>query len=185
MGNLLKYAAPLLVSLLPSCAGMQKERGHEDVARIVLGRTGQHTGWEHGTPQARQIAERVKKLLEGGLTRERAIAIALVNNPKLQETYDELDVSQADLVQAGLLSNPTLGGSVGFRSNGSGRPEYEFSIVENFLDLFLLPLRKRVAETQFQAETLRVAHEVLEVAAETSKEFAEVQAGEQTVLLTH
>jgi cobalt-zinc-cadmium efflux system outer membrane protein len=184
MGNLLKYAAwLLLVSLLPSCAGMQRERGHDQVARIVLGRTGQHTGWEHGTPEARQIAERVKKLLEGGLTRERAVEIALVNNPKLQETYDQLDVSQADLVQAGLLSNPTLGGSVGFRSNGSGRPEYELSIVENFLDLFLLPLRKRVAEAQFQAETLRVAHAVLEVAAETSKEFAEVQAGEQTVLL--
>src|SRR5450432_4727707 len=123
-----------LFGALPSCASMQKERGHDSVARIVQRRTGHHTGWEHGTPEARQIAERVKKLLEGGLTRDRAVEIALVNNPKLQETYDELDISQADLVQAGLLSNPTLGGSVGFRSNGSGRPEYEVSIVQNFLD---------------------------------------------------
>jgi outer membrane protein, heavy metal efflux system len=176
-------ATLLLLALLPACASMQKERGHDSVARIVLGRTGQHTGWEHGTPEARQIADRVKKLLEGGLTRERAVEIALVNNPKLQETYDELDVSQADLVQAGLLSNPSIGGSVGFRMNGSGRPEYEVSLVENFLDLFLLPLRKRMAEAEFQAETLRVAHAVLEVAAETSKEFAQVQAGEQTVAL--
>ncbi len=173
----------VLLSLVPGCASMQKERGHDDVARIVLRRTGHHTGWERGTPEARQIAERVKKLLTGGLTRETAVEIALVNNPKLQETYDELDVSQADLVQAGLLSNPTLGGSIGFRMNGSGRPEYEVSLVENFLDLFLLPLRKRVAEAEFQAETLRVAHAVLEVVAETSKEFAAVQAGEQTVVL--
>jgi cobalt-zinc-cadmium efflux system outer membrane protein len=173
----------LLLALLPACASMQKERGHDSVARIVLRRTGQHTGWEHGTPEARQIAERVKKLLEGGLTRDRAVEIALVNNPKLQETYDELDISQADLVQAGLLSNPSIGGSVGFRMNGSGRPEYEVSLVENFLDLFLLPLRKRMAEAEFQAETLRVAHAVLEVVAETSKEFVQVQAGEQTVVL--
>jgi outer membrane protein, heavy metal efflux system len=169
--------------LLPACASMQKERGHDDVARIVERRSGHHTGWEHGTPEARQIADRVEKLLEGGLTRDRAVEIALVNNPKLQETYDELDVSQADLVQAGLLSNPTLGGSIGFRMNGSGRPEYEVSIVQSFLDIFLLPLRKRVAEAEFQAETLRVAHAALEVAAETSKEFATVQAGEQTVAL--
>src|SRR5450432_447339 len=175
--------ALVLLPLLPSCASMQKERGHDSVARIVQRRTGHHTGWEHGTPEARQIAERVKKLLEGGLTRDRAVEIALVNNPKLQETYDELDVSQADLVQAGLLPNPTLGGSVGFRTNGSGRPEYEVSLVENFLDLFLLPLRKRVAEAEFQAETLRVANAVLEVVAETSKEFADMQAGEQTVQL--
>ena len=173
----------LALGLMPACAGMQKERGHDEVARIVLSRTGHHTGWDRGTPEARQIAERVQKLLQGGLTREHAVEIALVNNPKLQETYDELDVSQADLVQAGLLSNPSIGGSVGFRTNGSGRPEYEVSIVENFLDLFLLPLRKRVAEAEFQAETLRVAHAVLEVAAETSKQFAAVQAGEQTVVL--
>jgi hypothetical protein len=53
----------------------------------------------------------VQKLLQGGLTREHAVEIARLNNPHLQETYDELDVSQADLVQAGLLSNPSLGGS--------------------------------------------------------------------------
>jgi cobalt-zinc-cadmium efflux system outer membrane protein len=185
MGSILKYGVGLvLVGLLPGCAGMQKERGHDEVGRVVLRRTGHHTGWEHGSPDARKIAERVSQLLAGGLTRQRAVEIALVNNPKLQETYDQLDVSQADLVQAGLLSNPSIGGSVGFRSNGSGPPEYEVSIVENFLDLFLLPLRKRVAEAEFQAETLRVAHAVLEVAAETSKQFAEVQAREETVRLT-
>jgi outer membrane protein, heavy metal efflux system len=172
-----------LLSPLFGCASLQKERGHEDVAHIVMQRTGHHTGWEHGSPEARQIAERVKELLETGLTRDHAVEIALVNNPKLQETYDELDVSQADLVQAGLLSNPSIGGSVGFRMNGAGRPEYELSIVENFLDLFVLPLRKRVAAAEFQAETLRVAHAVLEVVAETSKQFTEVQAGEQTVTL--
>ena len=172
-----------LLAALSGCAHMEKERGHDSVDALVRTRIGQPTGWEHGSPEARQIADRVHELLTGGLTREHAVQIALLNNPHLQETYDELDVSQADLLQAGLLSNPSLGGSIGFRTNGSGRPEYEVSIVQSFLDIFMLPLRKRVARAEFDTETLRVAHAALEVAAEASKEIAQVQAGEQTVEL--
>ena len=172
-----------VLALVPACAHMEKERGHDSVDELVRARIGQHTGWERGSPEAKQISDRVHELLKGGLTREHAVQIALLNNPHLQETYDELDVSQADLVQAGLLSNPSLGGSIGFRMRGSGQPEYEVSIVQSFLDIFMLPLRKRVARAEFDAETLRVAHAALEVAAEASKEFTEVQAKEQTVEL--
>jgi len=178
-----RWLASGLLLVTPACASMQKERGHEDVARIVEQRTGYRTGWERGSPEDRQIADRVSKLLSGGLTRNRAIELALINNPRLQETYEELDVSQADLVQAGLLSNPTLSGSVGFPIGNIGRSEYEVSLVQSFLDIFMLPLRKRFAEKQFIAETLRVAHAALEVAAEVSKEFAELQAAEQTVAM--
>lgn len=169
--------------LTPACAHMEKARGHDRVDALVNARSGHHTGWEHGTPGAKQIADHVQNLLQGGLTREHAVEIALLNNPELQETYDELDVSQADLVQAGLLSNPTLGGSIGFRVQGSGRPEYEVSIVESFLDIFLLPLRKRVAQAEFDAETLRVAHAALEMSAEASKAFTRLQAEQQTAEL--
>jgi len=174
----------LLTALVPACAHMEKGRGHDTVSELVEARSGHRTGWEQGSPEARQIQERVSALLNGGLNRERAVQIALINNPHLQETYDELDVSQADLVQAGLLSNPTLSGSVGFQlSNAAARPEYEVSIVQSFLDVFMLPLRKRVARAEFDAQTLRVAHAALQLAAETSKEFAELQASEQTVQL--
>jgi outer membrane protein, heavy metal efflux system len=170
---------------LPACASMQKERGHDDVSRIVERRTGHNTGWEKGAPEARRIAERVSKLQEGGLTRERAVAIALLNSPRLQQSYADLDISQADLVDAGLLSNPTLAGSVGFHIGGPGHAEYEVSLVQSFLDVFMLPLRKRVAEQQFVAATLRVAHSALELASDVSKEFAEVQAAQETLQMLH
>ena len=173
----------VLAVALPGCASMQKERGHEDVSAIVQRRTGYSTGWEHGSPEDRPIAERVSKLLSGGLTRQRAVSIALINSPRLQQTYESLDVSQADLVEAGLLSNPTLGGSFGFHMGGPGRSEFEASIVQSFLDIFVLPLRKRVAEQQFVAKTLRVSHEVLETASVVEQEFAQVQADAETVQL--
>ncbi|HKO48886.1 MAG TPA: TolC family protein [Polyangiaceae bacterium] len=180
----MKRSLALLMSVvLPACASMQKELGHEDVAKLVERRSGHRTGWEQGAPEEQQIADRVNKLLEGGLTRERAVSIALINSPHLQEIYESLDISQADLVQAGLLSNPTLAGSIGFPMKGGGRAEYEVSIVQSFLDIFMLPLRKRIAKEQFVAATLRVAHEALDAASEVSKAVAEVQSDVETVEL--
>jgi cobalt-zinc-cadmium efflux system outer membrane protein len=172
----------LAIALVPitACASFSKERGHAEVAQIVEQRTGQRTSWDKGPPEAEQLAKRLDELLHGGLTRGRAVAIALLNNPALQVTYEELGVSQADMVQAGLLSNPTVSGSVGFPATDGGL-EYEASIVQDFLDLLVLPLRKRVAAQQFTADTLRVAHEALQVAADVSKQFAVVQANMKLV----
>lgn len=180
----MRYLGLLPLVLATACASFQKERGHADVSRIVTERSGYQTGWDSGEPEQKAIDARVNQLLQAGLTSDRAVQIALVNSPRLQQTYAELDVSQSDLVQAGLLSNPTLAGSVGFRlDGGGGRPEYEVSLVQSFLDLFMLPLRKKVAEQQFIADTLRVAHETLEVAAEVRKTFVELQATQQTIEL--
>jgi cobalt-zinc-cadmium efflux system outer membrane protein len=176
-------ASSVLVALaLSGCATVSKERGHDEVAKIVRERIGRSTSWEQGTPEDEQVAARVAELLKDGLDRQRAIEIALVNNPSLQATYEGLGVSQAEMVQAGLLSNPSFGGSFAWPvDGGGGRTEYEASIAQNFLDVFVLPLRKRVAREQFTADTLRVAHEALQVAADVSKAFAQVQAHTQLI----
>jgi cobalt-zinc-cadmium efflux system outer membrane protein len=96
--------ALLLAGLLPACAHMEKGLGHDTVSQLVESRSGHRTGWEQGSPEARQIQERVSALLKGGLNRERAVQIALINNPRLQETYDELG-RFAGRFGAGLLSN--------------------------------------------------------------------------------
>jgi cobalt-zinc-cadmium efflux system outer membrane protein len=178
------WRAAVLAIALSGCATVSKERGHDEVAALVMERTGQPTSWDQGTPDDERVAGRVAELLKDGLDRQRAIQIALVNNPSLQATYEELGVSQAEMVQAGLLANPSLGGSVGFPLDGDGgRVEYEASIAQSFLEIFVLPLRKRVAQEQFTADTLRVAHEALQVSAEVSKVIAKVQAHEQLIEL--
>ncbi|MCI0672364.1 MAG: hypothetical protein L0Y64_18080 [Myxococcaceae bacterium] len=72
--------------------------------------------------------------------------------------------------------------SVGFPISGvESRIEYEGSLFQDFLDIFVLPLRKRIAEEQFVADTLKVALAALHVASEVSKAFAYVQAAERHV----
>ncbi|MFP2926283.1 TolC family protein [Pyxidicoccus sp. 3LG] len=180
----MRVTALISLALLASgCASIQKERGHAEVAALVEERLGHKTRWNQGTPEDAEVARHLDTLLAGELTSDRAVEVALLNNPALQGTYEDLGVSQADMVQAGLLSNPTLSGSIGFPISGIGVSEHEFSLVQEFVDLFTMPLRKRVAQEQFMADTLRVAHEALATAAEVRKTFSEVQARQQLLEL--
>ena len=168
------------VVLLGGCS-VSRTAGHDDVARLVEQRTGQRTHWDQGTMEDAQVAEVVNKLLKDGFTRERAIEIALVNNRGLQATYEDLDVSQAEMVQAGLLKNPSLSLGLGFPLNPTTLLEVEGSIVQEFLDLLTLPLRKKIARERFNAAILRVAHQAFQVAVDVSKQFATVQAAQQVL----
>ena len=126
-----------------------------------------------------QVQERVRILLKGTITGADAVEIALLRNQGLVATYEELGIAQADLVQAGLLRNPTLGARVRFPT-GHGLIETEFSLAQDFLDLFTLPLRKRVASAQLEAAKARVGNAVLELAAEVRQAIVSVQAASLT-----
>lgn len=176
-------AALLLV--LAGCAGISKERGHDEVAALVQDRTGFTTGWAEGTPAAKQISDRVDALLDGGVTRAGAVQIALINNPALQATYEELGIAQAEMAHAGMLSNPSLGASVGIESlTGPNKlVEVEISLVQSLLDLFMLPARRELAAQQFSADTLRIAQQAMAVAADVSEAFIAFQASQRLVEL--
>ena len=177
----LRLGSVALLLLLPAaCGSVEAARGHDQVAALVAERSGgARTRWEAGPPAEAQIADWVRALVADGLTRRGAIEIALVNNPGLKETYERLGISQADMVQAGLLRNPTFGLDLGFGS-GTTR-ELRGSVVQDFLDVFVLGRRKEIAREQFLTDTLRVAHQALETAADVSKAFVDVQTREALV----
>ncbi|MET0403805.1 MAG: TolC family protein [Cystobacter sp.] len=161
------------------CATLSPERGHAELGALVQARVAVTTGWEQGPPPAEAVRERVQTLLQEGLTREEAVRIALVNNPGLQASYEALGISQAEMVEAGLLRNPALGVSVGIPRSPGGVLGLEFSLVQELLDLFVLPARKQIARTQFDADVLHTAHEALAVVAETREAYTAVQAAER------
>jgi len=172
----------LLLTLLGAgCASVSPERGHDQVSTIVGARTGHKTQWEKGPPDDAAVADWVRRATAAGLTRAKAVEIALVNNPALTQTYEDLGISQADMVQAGLLKNPTFGADLGFAITSGATREVRLSLVQDFLDLFVLPLRREIARDQFEADTLRVAHAALETVADVEKSFVAAQARAELV----
>src|SRR5213075_2126335 len=161
---------------LAGCAHVDPNPAFRELANTVHLRTGKRVQWNRGTAEDAQAQAAVASLLSRPLTADSAVQIALLNNRNMQATYEELGIAQADLVEAGLLKNPTFY----FERRLPGQAA-EIDLVQEFIDILLLPLRKRIAAAQFEAAKLHVGHEILTTAAEVRAAFYEHQGDQQLV----
>ena len=167
--------------LLGGCVSVPREAGFSDVRANVAERTGgKRVVWNQGTEADAAVVAEVRTLLQTPLTADSAVQIAMLNNRGLQGVYENLAIAQADLVAAGLLSNPVFDAEVRFPEGGAGAGA-ELSILQNFFDILYLPLRQRLAGAAFEAAKLRVTGAVLDLAGETRAAFYDLQAAQQTL----
>jgi outer membrane protein, heavy metal efflux system len=146
----------------------------DHLSETVHARTGKRVRWMRGTAEDAEVTRAVQSLLRGPLTADAAVQVALLNNRDLQASYEELGIAQADLVEAGLLQNPLIT----FERRWPGLAT-EADIAKMFIDVLLLPLRKRVAAAQFETAKMRVGHEILTLAAEVRGAFYQYQGDQQ------
>ena len=179
MNEKLKIFFLALIAALPAgCATVPQESGFGEVRHTAAERADLRLHWNQGTPEDQAVAESVRAMLAEPLTAETAVQIALLNNARLQATYEELGIAQAALVQAGLLENPFFEGVAVFPLAG-GQPDLELSLVQEFLGILYIPLRKRIAAADFEAAKRRVTGEVLDLAGQTRAAFYRMLAAEQ------
>ncbi|MCC6357393.1 MAG: TolC family protein [Phycisphaerales bacterium] len=163
--------------MLAGCGSVPRDAGFGTVEKLVYEGIGQRAVWNRDTDADAAVAESIQALLAKEMTADAAVQVALLNNRSLQATYEELGVAQADLVEAGLLQNPVFYGEIRFPA----RPAipWEADIVQNFLDLFVLPLRKRMADAELERAKYHVASAVLDHAAQVRSAFYSLQGAEQ------
>jgi len=159
---------------LGACASLNPGPVFEDLAQTVRARTGKQVRWIRGTVEDAEAAAAVESRLRRPLTADTAVQVALLNNRDLQQTYEELGIAQADLVEAGLLRNPLLT----FERRWPGLA-MEADVAKMFIDILLLPLRKRVAAALFETAKMNVGHEILDVAADVRAAFYQHQGDQQ------
>lgn len=174
------FVAMLLPLLSTGCASKRVDASA--VEREVSSRSSLPVRWDQGTEADAKVRERVKELLSKDLTLDGAIEVAMLNNRALQATYERLGVAQSDLVEAGLLANPSLSGSALFPLKG-GAPRLSGSVEHGFLSLLMIPARRKLARAEFEQQKLLVADEVLALAAEVKIAFVEAQSAQQVLAL--
>ena len=168
-----------LVVALAGCAHIVRRDGFSEVQSLASQRgVSQSLEWQEDEAGRAAQREAVQSLLARDLTPETAVQVALLNNPSLQATYEELGIAQADVVQAGLLKNPTVTAAALF---GGVSPSYDFDLVKSFLDALLIPARTRITEAQFGQVRFRAAASVFELTAEVLAAFYTLQGAEQLV----
>ena len=170
--------ATLALALLAGCASMKPGMGFDDVSKSISERAGIRPHWNNGSEEDAEVRAAVASMLERELTADEAVQVALLNNHELQAVYEELNLAQADIVQAGLLRNPVFSGEVRFDTAGGGTG-VALGVAQDFVSLLSVPLLRGRAGAAFEAAKVRVTGAVLDAVFEVRTAFYGYQAAEQ------
>jgi len=168
-----------LVLLIAGCAQVPKEAGFNDVKDLVRQRVDYNIHWNQQTEADLEAEKAIEALLKKELTPEASVQIALLNNPTLQAIYEDLGITQADVVEAGLLENPVIFGQARFPNKSGESTNYEFGITQNFLNILMQPARKRLSAIRFDQVKLRVADEVIQLVAKVNRSYYQALGAKQ------
>lgn len=179
--NLHRGAAALLVLVVPTtmggCARFSPDAGMLVVEAAASTELGKDVVKIRDEADAVAVAARVRALLAKPLTVASSAQIALINNRALQAAFNELGVSEAQMIEASLPTSPTLSFQ---RIVGSGF-EIERQIVQNVLALLTLPRRREIAEARFKQAQVRAVEITLRVAMEAGRAYYRAVAGNETL----
>ena len=172
-------AAVLLSSLfLTGCATFSPDAGMGVVA-VIAGETIKKDVISIKTQDDAMRADgAVKELLRRTLTVDGSVQVALLSNRGLQAAYNELALSETDLVADSLPPNPTFSIS---RISGSRALEIERQVVGDILALATLPFRSEIARQRFKKAQLRAAEETLRLAADVRRAYYRAVAANELV----
>ncbi len=169
---LILAAVIALVAALGGCSTSSTRRA--DVESDLSSRIGAEAHLGRTWSESTQTFD--PQWLDEDLTEDRAVQIALLNNPRVAALYETLGIARAELLQAGLLKNPVFSGNAKFFGEGT---EIELGLAQSFLDVFLMPLRRRVAETAFEARRAEVTRDLVRLAFDVRRQFVEIRAAQQ------
>ena len=134
--------------------------------------------WARSQAEQQTLDQRVAELLSKPLTADDAVQVALLNNRGLQATFQELGITEAEMVQAGRLPNP--GFSFGRLKRGD-EIELERGLHFNLARLIVLPFIGQLEARRFERTQGMVAMSVLALAADTRKAYYNALAAVETV----
>ncbi|HEB41951.1 MAG TPA: TolC family protein [Candidatus Dependentiae bacterium] len=147
-----------LILLLPQCGRQNIKKTFQPVQEESKRRINVEPRWTKA-PARLQVAAALDK----GITLQDAIMLGINHNPTLQAQFEEIGISQSDLIQAGFYSNPNL--STIFNIPKKDTVQTDISVVANFVlsDLWQVPLRKKMSQDSLEIKTYEIIDEVLQL----------------------
>jgi len=171
-------AALLMAAVLGGCASFSPDGGFDSVQQAARDRLGKELVMARADADLAAIDRRVAGLLAQPLTMDAAVQVALLNNRGLQAAFQDLGITEADLVQAGRLPNPGFSFA---RLTRGDEVELERSLHFSLARLIAMPLILEVEQRRFDQVRTQVAMQVLALAADTRKAWIHAVAAEEAV----
>ena len=175
--------APLLLIMLAAlglggCAGFTRDGGFDAVADATRAHLGKEVKWPRSAQTRAEVDAQVAGLLAHPLSVEDAVQIALLNNPMLQAAFQELGISEAELVQAGRLPNPRFDLR---RASAAGQYDIEETLSFNVLALLTMPYAHDIEKRRFAQTQNSVVQRVAQLAKDTREAFYAALAARESL----
>lgn len=171
----------LLAAVHPAHASVETE---ERAAVFQLLTDRGQTAIAAGIPHATQSEQsEPTRLLAQPLTADAAVRVALLHHPGVRAALTALGIPRGQLLTASLPPNPEVEVSLRAPQDTAQPIQAEMGVDYDLAPLFLLPLRRSVAQTGLQTERLRAASEILEIAYRARLAFWEASAAEEQLAL--
>ncbi len=170
-------AAAFVLLALSGCASFTQDGGLAAVAQTTKTRTGYDLKWVRSDADREIVSKRVTELLQKPLTIDDAVQIAVINNRGLQASFDELGISEADVVAAGRLPNPHF---TWRQASVGDQFTIEQTLTFNLLSILTIPLKTELSRRSFEQTQRMVTMEVLQLASETRKAYVLALAAEES-----
>ena len=171
-------AMVIAAAFFGGCASFSPDGGFAVVQKTARDLLSKDVQWARSGADQDGIDTRVAALLSKPLTVDDAVQVALLNNRGLQASFEDLGITEAEVVQAGRLPNP--GFSFGRLTKGD-EIERERGLHLNLARLLVLPLIGQIEARRFEHTQRIVAMSVLSLAADTRKAYYNALAAEETV----
>jgi len=171
-------AASLSVLFVAGCATFSADGGFDSVADAARTNLGKEVRWPRTENEQAKIDAQVAESLKHAVSAEDAVQIALLNNRALQASFEQLGISEADLVQSGRLPNPRFT----LRHVGAaGQYDIEESLTLNVLSLLTAPYAHEIEKRRFAEVQSAVLVSVVELAGDTRRAFIDAVAARASV----
>lgn len=167
--------------LVTACTTIDPRSDYTRAQEMVKTHVGAGDVYDPSSEQA--VEARIHEMLEDGLSVDDATGIAMLNNKGLQSLFQEIGIARADVVQSGLLTNPTFAFGVRF-PDGGGRSELTAGLAQQIVDLWQIPVRKRIAESHLEQTVLLLTRRAQVLAAEVRRHYYGLVAIERAVALS-
>ena len=168
----------LLPLILSGCATFSADGGFGAVEKSTQQYIKQKPVWANSDAQKQSAANQLAVLLVQPLSVNDAVQIALINNAQLQANFYDLQIAEANVVQAGRVPNPIF--SMLYAKN-NGDFKIEQALTFNVLSLFTLPKASAIEKQRFNATQNKVVLQVLDTARQTRNAYYDALGARESV----
>ncbi len=158
------------LTLLSGCASASTKASLKKINGLVKNQIGLNQDLTEPLSET-DTQKEIESILKYPLTAEGAVKIAVLNNPSLKASLVGLGISRADLMQSGLIHNPMFLAKIRESNEDGVKTNTEFEVKQDVTDLLFWPLRKRIANKQFQQAEYELTKTIVDFIEEVRTQF--------------